>query len=363
MKYIFFDIECANCYQGKGKICSFGYVITDTAFNILEKCDLVINPAAKFNLGPDIVLAYDKSTFKNAPMFPDFYAEIASLLEDEDTMVFGFSACNDARYLNNDCIRYNLPGIDYTFYDIQQMVMGIRESKNQPSLVGSLHDYGIEENQDIHKSDDDSLMSMKLLRAICEKEGKDTCELIELYPQCIGVVDEYVFRWKNPPVKPPKAVKAQSPLSNKMGKTTNNYKLFLSFLENVQELGADNPRNLEGRAICLSSYYEEKHFRQMVALAQLICSAGGKIVTRLRECNCFVDVNARKENGERKYCSRYDAVKRINKHSAKIDVINFAELLSLLSISHEELEELSANISLIDYYGSVLADNTDELFE
>ena len=29
MKYVFFDIECANCFQGNGKICSFGYVITD----------------------------------------------------------------------------------------------------------------------------------------------------------------------------------------------------------------------------------------------------------------------------------------------------------------------------------------------
>lgn len=361
MKYIFFDIECANCYQGKGKICSFGYVITDTSFNILEKCDLVINPAAKFNLGPDIVLAYDKNTFKNAPMFPDFYGEITSLLEDEDTMVFGFSACNDARYLNNDCIRYNLPGIDYTFYDIQQMVMGIRDSKNQPSLVGSLHDYGIEENQEIHKSDDDSLMTMKLLRAICEKEGKTPKELIELYTQCIGVVDEYVFRWKNPPVRAPKVVKAQSVLSNKMGKASNNYKMFVSFLDNVQELGAENPRNLEGRAICFSSYYEEKHFRQMVALAQLICNAGGRIVTRFRECNCFVDVDARKANGEKKYCSRFDAVKRINRHTAKIDVISFEDLLSLLSISMEELEALSANISLIDYYGPVFKDNTEEL--
>ena len=34
MKYLFFDIECANRLN---KICEFGYVLTDENFNILKK--------------------------------------------------------------------------------------------------------------------------------------------------------------------------------------------------------------------------------------------------------------------------------------------------------------------------------------
>ena len=49
MEYIFFDIECANCFNGDGKICSFGYVITDRFFNILEKEDIVL-PVAELNI-------------------------------------------------------------------------------------------------------------------------------------------------------------------------------------------------------------------------------------------------------------------------------------------------------------------------
>ena len=37
MKYLFFDIECANCYDGVGKICEFGYVLTDEYFTVLEE--------------------------------------------------------------------------------------------------------------------------------------------------------------------------------------------------------------------------------------------------------------------------------------------------------------------------------------
>ena len=35
MKYLFFDVECANVHHGS-KMCSFGYVLTDENLNIIE---------------------------------------------------------------------------------------------------------------------------------------------------------------------------------------------------------------------------------------------------------------------------------------------------------------------------------------
>lgn len=29
MNYLFFDIECSNCFGGRGKICEFGYMLTN----------------------------------------------------------------------------------------------------------------------------------------------------------------------------------------------------------------------------------------------------------------------------------------------------------------------------------------------
>ena len=340
MKYIFFDIECANCFQGKGKICSFGYVITDTSFNVLEKYDLVMNPASKFNLGPEIVLAYDKKTFRHAPMFPDFYSEITELLEDENAMVFGFSAINDARYLNYECMRYDLPGIDYIFYDVQQILMGIKNVKNQPSLLGSCLEYGINENQDIHKSDDDSLMTMELLRAICAATGKTPEELVEEYKQCIGVVDEYEFKWKYPVEKPHKEPQKLQGKSNRLRKNSNNYKVFEAFVSNTLPLG--NSSNIfSGRAVCISLNYEEKHFRQMLLLVQLIVNAGGRYVTKAKECDCFVTKNAYNADGTIRRCYRYATVKRINKTRQTIEVISFEELLKLLSTDEKQLDRMA----------------------
>lgn len=360
MKYIFFDIECANCYQGKGKICSFGYVVTDTSFNVLEKYDLVINPASKFNLGPEIVLAYDKKTFRHAPMFPDFYSEITELLEDEDAMVFGFSACNDARYLNFECMRYDLPSIDYVFYDVQQILMGMKDVRNQPSLLGSCLEYGIEENQDVHKSDDDSLMTMELLREICRSTGKTPSELIDMYKQCIGVVDEYVFKWQYPPEKPHKEPPANQGRSNRLRKNSGNYKVFEALVANAVPSGNTSDA-LKDKTVCMSLYYEEKHFRQMLLLVQLIVNAGGRYVTKAKDCSCFVLKKAYNSDGSLKRCHRYATIKRINKTQKKIDVITFEELLALLSISEKELDALAAAMLEGELTPAVLLDARQEV--
>ena len=45
MKYLFFDIDCANCNDRRGKIYSFGYIIADEGLNVIEsEKDIVMNP-------------------------------------------------------------------------------------------------------------------------------------------------------------------------------------------------------------------------------------------------------------------------------------------------------------------------------
>ena len=44
MKYLFFDIECSNCFNGVGKLCEFGYVLCDENLNVLKKDDIPMSP-------------------------------------------------------------------------------------------------------------------------------------------------------------------------------------------------------------------------------------------------------------------------------------------------------------------------------
>ena len=47
--YLLFDIECANCFNGIGKMCSLGYVLVNEDFEILDEDDVVMNPETEFD--------------------------------------------------------------------------------------------------------------------------------------------------------------------------------------------------------------------------------------------------------------------------------------------------------------------------
>ena len=49
MRYLFFDIEGANCFDFLAKMCSFGYTITDENFKVNSKIDVIINPESPFD--------------------------------------------------------------------------------------------------------------------------------------------------------------------------------------------------------------------------------------------------------------------------------------------------------------------------
>lgn len=342
MNYVFFDIECANCYQGRGKICSFGYVITDESFNIVEQHDMIINPDSKFNLGPDIKLAYTKSEFKHAPLFPMFYDEIDTLLTDPDSLVFGFSVNNDARYVRDDCKRYSLPHINYRFYDVQQMYMCYQEIKNQPSLVGICEQYGIDENQDIHKSDDDARMTMEVLKNLCDITGKSVPELIEEYPRSVGEINDGEFRWVYAPPKEPKVATVRSKKTrrrsgNGMSRYSPNYKYFRRFNDNL-EICSDSESPFCGRVVCISANYEEKHFRQMVYIAKKLAELGAIYTSVASRADYFVTYEVTKADGTQKICPRTAKISERAQNNENIKIVDFDEFINDAQIDIHELD-------------------------
>ena len=133
MRYLFFDIECCNGWN----VCSFGYVVTNELFEIIEKDDIVMNPEAKFNVGRrDIELAYSEREFFLKP-FPEFYDRIKQLLELPHQKIFGHSVDNDARYIRNVCERYDMPYINFRFYDTQVMYKDFANYNKKLSLTKS----------------------------------------------------------------------------------------------------------------------------------------------------------------------------------------------------------------------------------
>jgi len=191
MKYLFFDIECSNCFQGIGKMCEFGYILTDENFNILKQDDIPMSPGRgrdnRFFLTgrkheKDLILAYEYDFYLSQPEFPAFYSRIKNLMSDPDTICFAYSMKNDVLHIFNSCKRYHLEQINYHCFDVQLFAHKYLEAKDRVSLKNACNEIvGPHASSTFHEhlSRDDAKIAMKIFEAICELEQISSKDYLE----------------------------------------------------------------------------------------------------------------------------------------------------------------------------------------
>lgn len=226
MDYLFLDIECS---EGRS-ICSFGYVLTDALFNVIEKKDILINPQSYFHTGPwkqkednadeGISLAYPVSEFRAQKSFPNFYDIIKKLVTANGRKVVGFSIGNDARFLNYACCRYHMPCFNFGYIDVQRICQELFDEKNQIALEKMIAEYEVDiEGLTPHKSSDDAHITMLVTEAICKRAGKTLEQMVESHPHSIGEAKKHMPKKKKK--KPEKAATQSSQNSKSREKKDN----------------------------------------------------------------------------------------------------------------------------------------------
>ena len=352
MEYIFFDIECANCFGGRGKICSLGYVITDEQFNIRQKSDILINPHSKFHLHghnnhPGIVLGYDEDEFLASPDFKFYYPVIKELLTRENTLIFGFSVMSDAGFLKSECNRFHRPMFDYKFIDIQRIYTDYKELENTPALIKCAAEYGVTETQDVHKSDDDSYFTMRVLKGLCEETGLTPLELIEKYPlsKCWcenGEIGSEFLKWKEiqKANKLSKMEKATGSLRSNWIHSSEEHAQEFSLYQKRVFISRDVNTPLSGKRVCISSLYEEYHFNEMMNIVSLLAKMGAKYSRHAYGCDIFVKCDIIAKNGEPYRCYRLEKVLSAIDDGKDVQIINIDALYELLGVEPESLKEL-----------------------
>ena len=306
MKYLFFDIECANCYNNCAKLFSLGYVVTDENFNIIrEKEDVLINPRDRFDwYVAKKMMAYPREIFATKPPFPEVYDFFREMFEDPDTVVIGYAVTNDVHFLQDDCKRYDLRPFNYRFYDVQQIYARQPENNTAKNLEDSLLSWCGIEAENLHRSDDDAYNTMLILKAIAAYHGKNITELLEMYPDCGGYTEGFnmEYAWKKPEGEGKKkrrrggkkkgkksaeeAVESAAPdASNMMEAGSENAKLFVKYLSTVQPKKTRKPPLLSGHTVTVSLGYQRYHFNEMLYLAQMIANEGGRYTLATRDAD------------------------------------------------------------------------------
>lgn len=281
MKYLFFDIECSNCFNGVGKMCEFGYVITDEKFNIISRHDIPMNPGrgdTKFDnkireRDPDFGWAYEVDYYISCPEFPEYYERLRRMFEAEDTMVFGYAVDNDIRYLDAALKRYKKPSFKYDAYDIQIMMRYYSEKRQKfTSLDNAFKSmYGNNEYLKLraHLSQDDAYMTMMVLKGMCESLEVTLQELLTLCPNSKYKTDEYLnqyYQKRKERKKHPELYQKRTHRKRSEGQVLwgELYKEHLPLLEDINSIG---------KFITVSGVMKE-HLEEFKQLVQLIKDKG-----------------------------------------------------------------------------------------
>lgn len=186
--FVFFDCECANTFDGVGKICSLGYVVCDSELNVIESEDVVMNPECEFDWylfsgKGDIKLAYSKDYFRTRPNYERYYKAIKKLLTTGNRYIAGFAVGNDVGFVNDACGRYNLPYIQFRAFDLERYLE--RKYNEKKKLVQWAESFGVNVAKfQGHKSVDDAMMTMLCLKTECMRSGMDAEQILKDAKDC-----------------------------------------------------------------------------------------------------------------------------------------------------------------------------------
>ncbi len=282
MKYLFFDVECANCFNGVGKICEFGYVLTDENFKTLMSDDIPMSPGNgkenRFYLKgrkgeKDLELAYDESFYKEQPEFPAFYKQIKKIMEDQNTICFAFSMENDIHHLASTCARYKLNQINFTCYDVQKLAAKYLELNRQIGLENAckriVGPHALVKLQ-AHLSRDDSFMEMMILEALCELNNTKSDSLLKECEYAKTNSIEFMNRAKEKKTK--KRVK------------TKGHELYSSL--SIPHEDIDNPDYI-GKRYNFSGELKS-HFEELNLAISKVKENGGVLCNNLSKTDFFI---------------------------------------------------------------------------
>ena len=350
MKYLFFDCEFASCKSGREKICEFGYIMVDESFETIYKGNFIINP----NINDDDwdkwalkhILTRKKEVYENKYTFPTFYERIANLLKSAD-YILGHTVGGDVHALNCEFNRYNLPLIDFDFYDIKEMYKAYNASKKDISVENILKELGISGESTFHDAEADAYNTMLELKAILEKLELNLEDLIELCPKSKNkIADGKIESREQAKERRAENLKARlsgdySDGSNDMKslRRVSNKKTFLQFLDNVQ-VTAPGSGKFKDQKISISINYECLHFKEMMNLVQIIKNEGGEYILKGSECDIYVYYHSFREDGTPWLCNREKYVDLAISKGKAIKKISFDEFLDALGMTNEQLETM-----------------------
>ncbi len=337
MQYLSFDIECCD---GK-HICEFGYVITDENFKVIKKECYTINPEKPFNLigrenREDCILFFSEEDYYNSPIFPEFYNKIKNLVSMPKTIIFGHAMKSDAIFLRDACKRYKLSPLNFDFIDSQKLYEEFSGVHKDISLENAETALNLDKPQFHHKSDEDALITIELVKMICKELNVNISELMALCPTACGTSHNFNIQYTGDDLQ--SMMNALENNANALSQGRKQ-KCIQKFTEAVVSEGNIIESCLNNKRLCFSRAFEKSNTADTLKLIQILANHGCKYNIKVSENDYYVASDEELLDPIPKENTRYFAALK-NDDGRKVEVISFKDFLTIIDLSTDAIKQL-----------------------
>jgi hypothetical protein len=192
-----------------------------------------------------------------------------------------------------------------------------------------------------HRAEDDAFTTMLIVKEMCDKLGMDLMSLIELSEDCVGqTIDGKITTVAREKAQARREEREKSGVDHSNSLYGDNYIRFMQFLDGVKKQGDTIPSVLNGKSLTVTLNYQNVHYKEMLALIQLLKNHDCTYGLKASECDYMVTKVVLNDDGSERTCSKLKYVNQAIKNGKQIKIIAFEELLGILKVTEEELNQM-----------------------
>ena len=343
MDYLFFDIESADGNFSRGAMCSFGYVLCDEEYNVIEEDDILINPAIDrwdWYVVKNI-LPYKKDVYNSMSTFPKHYDRIKKLLTRPNTLILNHGIDNDVFITTSTIKRYKFDPINYHFYDTALFYKKYKGTKNTLGLDKVSEEVCFEEPRDKHPSLEDAQRVYRIMRTIAIQNETTIKELFDKYPYCDGEVINGKATFNRP-----------KPVLDFKRNTCNkeNRSFWRGYIRGLK-IQENNVSRFNGKKFLIDKIYKGTHFAETMYIAKTMANLGAKMEISAPLADIYVSYEFRDSEGKIIESKMKKNIDEALSRGIKIEVIDINDFLNEIGFKKEDvdtfIDELTKN--LINY--------------
>ena len=114
----------------------------------------------------------------------------------------------------------------------------------------------------------------------------------------------------------------------------------MQFLDGVKRQGEIIPSVLNGKSLTITLNYQNVHYKEMLALIQLLKNHDCIYKLKASECDYMVTKVVLNDDGSERVCSKLKYVNQAIENGKKINIISFDELLGILKVTEYQLSQM-----------------------